>query len=133
MKPVAITAETVYERLTDTETSNDPYILSLRKAEHYQLGHIPGAINIGITNLFAEENLAKLPYDKQIVVVCYTGHTASQATALLNALGYNATALKWGMCSWTTNSTVTANKCFEQTISAQNYPFITGSEQGSMP
>jgi len=131
-KPVAITAETVYERLTDADSTNDPFILSLRKAEHYALGHIPGAINIGITTLFTEENLAKLPLNKQIVVVCYTGHTASQATALLNAIGYNTTALKWGMCSWTTNTTVTVDKCYDQATAAQNYPIIAGSEPGTI-
>ena len=131
-KPVAITAESLYERLNDTDTTNDPFVLSLRKAEDYELGHIPGAINIGITSLFTEENIAKLPYDNQIVVVCYTGHTASQATALLNALGYNATALKWGMCSWTTNTTVTINKCYDQTTAAKDYPYVTGTEPGSM-
>jgi len=132
-KPVAITAESLYDRLNDNDTTNDPFILSIRKAEHYELGHIPGAVNIGFTSLFTEENLSKLPYDNQIVVVCYTGHTASQATALLNAIGYNATALKWGMCSWTTNSTVTVNKCYDQTTAAQDYPFAAGSEPGSMP
>jgi len=131
-KPVAITAESLYNRLNDNDTTNDPFILSIRSAEHYALGHIPGAANIGITSLFTEENLAKLPYDNQIVVVCYTGHTASQATALLNAIGYNATALKWGMCSWTNDSNITANKCYDQTTAAQDYPFATGAEPGSM-
>jgi len=133
MNPVAITSESLYDRLTDNDTTNDPFVLSIRKAEDYEKGHIPGAINIGITSLFTEENLAKLPYDRQIVVVCYTGHTASQATALLNAIGYNATALKWGMCSWTTNSTVTVNKCFEVSTAAGNYPFAAGTEPGSIP
>jgi len=131
-KPIAITAESLYERLNDTDLTNDPFVLSLRKAQDYELGHIPGAINIGITNLFTEENLAKLPYNKQIVVVCYTGHTASQATALLNTLGYNATALKWGMCSWTTNTTVNVNQCFDQTTAAKDYPYIVGPEPGGM-
>jgi rhodanese-related sulfurtransferase len=131
-KPVAITAESLYDRLNDNDTTNDSFILSIRKAEHYELGHIPGAINIGITSLFTEENLAKLPYDNQIVVVCYTGHTASQATALLNAIGYNATALKWGMCSWTTNSTVTADKYYDKTTACHDYPFVIGTEPGSM-
>jgi rhodanese-related sulfurtransferase len=133
MNPVAITAESLYDRLTDNDTTNYPFVLSIRKAEDYETGHIPGAINIGITSLFTEENLAKLPIDRQIVVVCYTGHTASQATALLNALGYNATALKWGMCSWTTDSSVTMNKCFDVSSAAGNYPFATGTEPGSMP
>ena len=133
MNPVAITAESLYDRLTDNDTTNDPFVLSIRKAEDYEKGHIPGAINIGITSLFTEENLAKLPIGKQIVVVCYTGHTASQATALLNAIGYNATALKWGMCSWTTNSTVIVTKCFDLSTDAGDYPFATGLEPGSMP
>jgi rhodanese-related sulfurtransferase len=131
-KPVAVTAESLYSRLNDTDTSNDPYVLSIRSAEHYALGHIPGAVNIGLTSLFTAENLAKLPFDKQIVVVCYTGHSASQATALLNAIGYNATALKWGMCSWTTNSTVTVNKCYDQITAAMDYQFVTGTEPGLM-
>jgi len=131
-KPVAITAESLYSRINDNDTDNDPYILSIRSAEHYALGHIPGAVNIALTSLFTEENIAKLPTDKQIVVVCYTGHSASQATALLNAIGYNATALKWGMCSWTTNSTVTVNKCYDQTTAAKDYQYVTGVEPGSI-
>lgn len=131
-KPAVITAESLYERLNDNDTTNNPFILSIRNPEHYELGHIPGAVNIGLKTLFSEENLAKLPYSNQIVVVCYTGHTASQATALLNALGYNATALKWGMCSWTTNSTVTVNKCYDQTTEAKDYPYITGVDPGTI-
>ena len=130
-KPVAVTAESVYERLTDDDDTNDPYILSLRNAEDYAVGHIPGAVNIGFTSLFTQENLAKLPFDQQIVVVCYTGHTASQATALLNALGFNATALKWGMCSW--NSAVTIDKCYNESTALGDYPFVTGTEPGSLP
>jgi len=130
-KPVAITAQSLYDRLSDNDTTNDLYVLSIRTAEDYEAGHIPGAENMGITSLFTEENLAKLPYDNQIVVVCYTGHTASQAAALLNAIGYNATALKWGMCSW--NSEVTANKCYDETTALGDFPFVTGTEPGSMP
>jgi len=100
-------AETLYDLLNDNDTTNDPFILSIRKVEHYVLGHIPGAINIPLNTLFSEETLAKLPTDRQIVVYCYTGHTASQATALLNVNGYDAVCLTWGMCSWTTDSTVT--------------------------
>lgn len=126
-KPVAITAETLYNRINDTDTSNDPFILSIRNEENYtSVGHISGAVWLGgITSLFTKENLAKLPFDKQIVVVCYTGHTASQAAALLNALGFNATALKWGMCSW--NADVTAGKCYDATAALKDYPYVTGS------
>ena len=131
-KPATISADSLYERITDNETENDPFILSIRRPEHYELGHIPGAINIGLTSLFSEENLAKLPINNQIVVVCYTGHTASQATALLNSLGFNATALKFGMCSWTSDSDVTVVNCYNSTVDARDYPINQGSEPGSI-
>jgi rhodanese-related sulfurtransferase len=131
-KPATISADSLYERITDDETENDPFILSIRRQEHYELGHIPGAINIGLTSLFSEENLAKLPINNQIVVVCYTGHTASQATALLNSLGFNATALKFGMCSWTSDSEVTVVNCYDPTVDARDYPINQGSEPGSI-
>jgi sulfur-carrier protein adenylyltransferase/sulfurtransferase len=131
-KPATISADSLYERISDNETENDPFILSIRRQEHYALGHIPGAINIGLTSLFSEENLAKLPINNQIVVVCYTGHTASQATALLNSLGFNATALKFGMCSWTSDSEVTVVNCYDPTVDARDYPINQGSEPGSM-
>lgn len=130
-KPIAVTAESVYDRLTDDDMTNDPFILSLRKADDYAVGHIPGAVNIGLTSLFTDESLAQLPYDRQIITVCYTGHTASQAASLLNALGFNATALKWGMCSW--NAETTIDKCYDATSHLGDYPFVTGSEPGSMP
>ena len=124
-------AETLHELLNDSNTSNDPFILSIRKSEHYVLGHIPGAINIPLSQLFTEENLSKLPYDEQVVVVCYTGHTASQATALINAIGYDAIALKWGMCGWCSNSTI-APYCYEKTASSTSYPVCSGTEPGTM-
>ena len=95
-----ITAEAVYENLNDGDDSNDPFILSICKPEDYQAGHVPGAVNIGAGALFSEENLAKLPPDKQIVVYCYTGQTAGQVVAALNMLGYDAYSLKFGVASW---------------------------------
>jgi len=123
-------ASDLYEELNDGDTTDDPFVLSIRKTADYELGHIPWAENYGtITSLFTKENLSKLPFDNEVVVVCYTGHTASQATALLNALGYDATALKYGMCGWCANTTI-APKGFDRT--GPNYPICTGSEPGTM-
>ena len=129
-KSPVIKASALWETLyNDTDSSNDPFILSVRKAEHYEIGHIPSSVNIGLGELFTEEGLAKLPEDKtkQIVVVCYTGHTASQATALLNLNGYNAITLMFGMCSWTDDEEVTVGKCFKRGITNNDYDFATGS------
>jgi rhodanese-related sulfurtransferase len=40
---------------------------------------------------------AELPKDKKIVVYCYTGQTAGQATAALRMMGYDAVSLNGGM------------------------------------
>ena len=125
-------ADVLYDLLNDTDTTNDPYILSIRSLDHYALGHIPGAVNIPLNVLFTEENLDKLPTDKQIVVCCYTGHTASQATALLNVNGYDAVCLTWGMCSWTTDADITVGKCYDKDTAGHDYPVAIGTDEGDI-
>jgi rhodanese-related sulfurtransferase len=121
-----IAAKDLYMLLNDGDDSNDPFILSVRAADQYAKGHIPGAVNIGLTALADPANLAKLPTDKKIVVYCYTGHTGSQATAMLNMLGYDATNLKFGMTSWTQDTDV-APMAFNNDTDAMDYPFVTGT------
>jgi len=75
----------------------------------------------------SEENLAKLPKDRQIVVYCYTGHTASQITALLNILGYDAVNLKFGMTSWTLNKGIALGR-YEKAEHCKNYPIVHGTK-----
>jgi rhodanese-related sulfurtransferase len=59
------------------------------------------------------ENLILYPTDKPILVICYTGHTASMTSSILNTLGFDAWALRNGMLSWGTAVTV---------ITGGNYP-----------
>jgi len=131
-KAPAVSASSLYDNLNDGDTGNDPFLLSIRSSSQYEIGHVPGAINIGFSSLFTEENQAKLPTDdKQIVVMCYTGHTASQATALLNMNGYNATALKWGMTGWTTDTAV-APSHYDRSTASMNYPVVIGTDAGTL-
>ncbi len=95
-----IKASAVFDNLNDGDTSNDPFLVDVRKPEDYAAGHVPGAINMSAKALFAAENLAKLPTDQPIVVNCYSGQTASQVTSALNMLGYDASNLKFGFASW---------------------------------
>ena len=123
-----ISAEELYGMLYDDDVENDPFVLSVRSPEHYEMGHIPGAINIPWREVAREENLATLPTDKQIVVYCYTGHTASQVTALLNAMGYDAMNLKFGMMSWTTDDDIAIVR-YEKDKDSHDYPLITDGEE----
>ena len=76
---------------------DDYFIYSVRQAKDYDEGHIKGAINnpygAGMQANFA----AQLPMDKKIIVYCYSGQTASQTTAILRLLGYDAYNLSGGM------------------------------------
>jgi rhodanese-related sulfurtransferase len=117
-KPV-ITAEALYENLTDGDEANDPFILSVRSAEHYELGHIADAYNIPWREVASAENLAYLPTDQQIVDYCYTGHTGQVAATALGLLGYDVTNLKFGMMGWTDDAEVLATQPF---VAAAGYP-----------
>jgi rhodanese-related sulfurtransferase len=120
--PKNISSEDLYMLLNDDDAGNDPFIISVRKPEDYAKGHIPGAVNIGFTELAQKETLSEIPSDRPVVVYCYTGHTGSQATALLNILGYDATNLLFGMCSWTQNTEVAPN-CFDNETASMDYDF----------
>ena len=120
-----ITVADLNTLITDGDTTNDPVIVSVRSSTDYSIGHIPGAINIAFKDIAKEENLEKLDPDQQIVVYCNTGRTSSQATAILNILGYNAKNLLWGISGWTTD-TNTAPYRFNPDTSV-DYPCETGA------
>ena len=120
-----ISAADLNALITDDDPNNDPIIISVRKAEDYAKGHIPGAVNIPISDVAKIENLEKLNPDKTIVVYCYTGRTGSQATAILNVLGYDAKNLLWGISGWTTDPVVAAKRFDPDT--SPDYPSATGA------
>ena len=109
-----ILAQALFENLNDGDSSNDPVILSVRSADHYAAGHIPGAVNIPWRGIGDAAKLATLPQDRQIVVYCYTGHTGGVATTALNAMGYDAVNLKFGMMSWTKDAEVRVSAPFSE-------------------
>ena len=96
----------LFPLLTDMDTGNDPYIIDYRSAADYNYKHIIGAVNMPLADLITAVNAGTIPMDKTIVNVCYTGQTASVATAVLNLLGYEAQNLSFGMCGVTTDTNV---------------------------
>ncbi len=100
-----ITAAALYEDMTnDVEL----FIIDYRSADHFALGHIEGAHNWAIGDLM--DNLGEIPAGAKVINVCYTGQTASQATAILRLLDYDAYNLLWGMCGWTSDESVNLGK-----------------------
>jgi rhodanese-related sulfurtransferase len=65
----------------------------------FEDGHIEGAHSVGLADV-AEYVATNNTDSKQVLVVCYTGTTAGQATMGLRLLGHDAVSLKWGMSGW---------------------------------
>jgi len=126
-----INADDLYDILNDGDTSNDPFIVSVRSAEHYALGHIPGAINIPWKEIAKEANLAKLPTDRQIVTYCYTGHTGQVAATILGLLGYDVVNLKYGIMGWTKNDEVLATTRFGPDTDQRDYAVETEANEAT--
>jgi len=104
------------------------FIMDIRSHKDYVIGHIPGAVNIEFANAAKPENLVKLPTETQIVVVCYSSQTANEVTSLLNILGYDAWAMRFGMMGWraSTSMKIGSSSSAAQSIKGMGYTEETG-------
>lgn len=77
-------------------------VLDVRPSEEYQAGHLPGAVNIPLSEL--EGRLGKLPKNKEIVAYCRGPYCvlAFEAVKLLRERGFKARRLKAGLPEWRT-------------------------------
>ena len=112
----------VFDLLTDADVGNDPFIIDWRSADDFAAKHISGAVNISLGQLVAKVEDGTIPNNKTIVNVCYTGQTASIATATLNLMGFDAQNLKYGMCGVTNNVTiVTKTDRWDAAVASDEY------------
>lgn len=96
--PSMIKASEVYENVDNAKYK----VIDLRGQVDFLSGHIAHATNVKMADLitFFESDIVPTDYDK-IVLVCYSGQSASYATGVLRLLGYdNVFAMKFGMSSW---------------------------------
>ncbi len=78
------------------------HIIDIRTNSWYEYAHIKGTVNVLPDNLpdHFENNLTPKDYDK-IVIICYSGQSATYYASLLRLSGYdNVFSMKWGMASW---------------------------------
>ncbi len=77
-------------------------VIDVRAPNDRLNGWIKGSVNVTIPNLYNyfKNDINPASYEK-IILVCYTGQSASYATSLLRMLGHNNVfAMKFGMSSW---------------------------------
>jgi len=83
---------------TTTMTFPNHYVMDLRSAADFAIGHISGAKNTTLATIIAD---AANNGGKPLLVICYTGQTAGHAVVALRLSGYaDAKVLLWGMSSW---------------------------------
>lgn len=93
--PTFVKSSELYENI------NDYLILDIRSREKFIDGHIQGAINLEMKDLFDVVNQMKDSSYKKIVIVSSTGQSAAYATSLLRLSGFNNVySLQWGIASW---------------------------------
>lgn len=109
---------------TKIDNNEDIYIIDWRGSGDYNEQHIVGAVNMSIMDIVA--NWDQLPTDKLIVNVCYTGQTASHATALMNLCGLEASNLLFGMCSIAADDELVPGS--ERWVNAKNDNYINELE-----
>lgn len=95
--PAIVSADNVYQDVTGAKKM---YVIDVRGAADFALGHVPGAHNVAVADVLTHmQGVNVANYDK-IVVICYTGQSAAWTTAIRMA-GYNtAYSMKFGMSSW---------------------------------
>jgi len=72
-------------------------LLSIRAADAFAEGHIEGATNVPWGTDMMTGILDTVSKDGKVVVYCYSGQTAGQATAAMKLLGYDVVSLNGGM------------------------------------
>lgn len=83
------------------------FIIDLRADSEFLKGHVTGAVNIPVADLFTNQSIETLPADgTPIILICEDGHLSSQAVGALGAMGYNAYALRFGMIGWNRSTPV---------------------------
>ncbi len=72
-------------------------LIDVREADEFAAGHVPGAVNIPLSQLDAR--LEELP-GEAFDVICQAGGRSARAVQALEARGYDATNVEGGTGEW---------------------------------
>lgn len=92
----AITTAELQQKLAAGEAL---HLIDVREVGEVAEGHIPGSVNIPLGLL--EFRMHELDKKKPYIMVCRSGGRSGQATAFLEAQGYDVTNMTGGMLEWT--------------------------------
>lgn len=73
-------------------------IIDVREANEYQMGHVPTAKNLPLSNL--SDRLSELDSDQEYFLICQSGARSEKACAFLSRQGYNVINVLGGTSAW---------------------------------
>ncbi|OEF96752.1 rhodanese-like domain-containing protein [Desulfuribacillus alkaliarsenatis] len=81
--------------------NGDIFVLDVRAPGDFAEAHIPGSYNVNFVGGELAGLLDRIPSDKPVYVLCYSGQTANQINGALNLAGFNSYAITGGSGNWT--------------------------------
>jgi rhodanese-related sulfurtransferase len=101
------------------------FILDVRGAAEYEVGHLEEAFNVAYTRLLPR--IAQLPRGELIVVHCALGGRSAAATSMLRRMGFNAVNVAGGFEGWKKAGLPTAAPA------SSRAPALSGATAASKP
>jgi rhodanese-related sulfurtransferase len=101
-----ISPKELYEKMKDQENI---VLLDVRSEEKYNDFHIEDSsienLNIQKTDIFTlgenkEASITSLPKEKEIIVACTTGNSATKCATILSEREYDVIVLEGGITAW---------------------------------
>jgi len=77
---------------------DDAVIIDVRQPEEYDAAHVDGARLVPLGELV--ERMGELPTEGTLYLMCRSGARSAQATAYLEAQGYDAVNVDGGIIAW---------------------------------
>jgi rhodanese-related sulfurtransferase len=74
------------------------FLLDVREDDEWAAGHAPGAVHVRLRELGAR--IGELPVDREVYVICRSGHRSAYAVEALAGAGLKAINVADGMTGW---------------------------------